>query len=478
MGRTVAGGSVIQSVASTASGTASTTSPSVGGKEGYPCFMMLGGNGNTYWSAKVYNSEFCVISEPWGDAMDTTVAYKYGLRNDGMYGYQADAGTLGAQFSTQLSSSYEHYTQSVHNTDQYPFSQSINCTPKGYWKGNSIYAGFSKRFYNSHLINAVMTEGRRPRRFFCNEGRYFYEAQSIDNLSRTHKKFEFDMQSISDVTLASASFGNACYNMRTKRLAYVNKLSSYNAHFIIMESTKCLFDDGPEAFFENMTVTNQFSNTSNITQFRNADSDACAILLGDNNLIGLHYRYSNSAYYYVIDTSGNQVVSDEAGGTTSYGNNQGREYCNKMQSTWDHEWALMYSAYHYYGNGLIGHSASTRDPSKYFEHIFGNSSGGGFAYPLGRSGFFFAIGDNHDNKGLTVRSWDFGVSKGYLDQANIPVSIGTTAGVQEIANGSAITPTAYQTGMTGWSQTTHYPRYTGCSYWPEINSSMTYPGEI
>ena len=481
MGRFTSGGSVIQAASSASLPSGSALSPQDGGKEGYPCFMMLGGDMNSYHHAKVYNSEFVVISDAWADANHTTNNYIYGLRADPMFAYNSDFGTLHSQLTSQDWTSEPQYTQSVYNTDQYPFSYMINSTPRGYWKADSLHSSEGNFFAGYKKISVVMTEGRRPRRVFCTEGRYFYEAAFQGNFMRTHARYEIDIDTLISASLGTTSHGSACYNMRTKKLAVVSKTSSYNALFVIISSDKCLFDDGPEEFFANALVEKEFTNSSNIQQYRNADSDHARVILGDNDYIALHYKYSNSYYYTVVDPNGDIAIQDEVATTTSYGFAQGSYYNTRIQSTWDHEWAFGFIPYYYYGCGMAGVTHSTRDPRIHFSLLNTANSGGGFVYPKGRSGFFFSVGDNHDSKGLTTGIWDFSNTDvsgtPYSPTAEYEIARGQTA-VSAYTPGTNITPSNNQSAMTGYYYSTNYPRFTGCTYWPNQDSSMSYAGEI
>lgn len=446
-------------------------------KEGYPCFgIYAGDNGASYMNSSVYNSSFQIISPPYTSVNITTAtSYAGGMVGDAMYGVSGDeAYSTQTSFSTQASGGV--FSASMHQIDQYPMALTYDCSSLGYRTGLSLHQISQSKFSNSvYLINQVLPEGVRPRRFFCMLDNDFYEVHSLAAMvSKT------DRVNLSTYRVASANtdgYGSACYNEKTKTLVVTHGTASTATTFNIFKSTTVDLNSCNTLtdFFASCVVTG--FTLARTTYHAESRYDRC-ILVGDNDLIFMSYRVGNNLQADLINPS-TQVKTALATvtGTTSYGQQQGAAYDTKFNLTWDGKWAVLYQPYYYYGNGICAYVVSVEDPTRYFTYLYTGSADGCAMTPIGKDSFCFLHGTNTDSDGISINRICMKHTSTTGTEATFIATSNTGGAVTAISNGGAINPALHTTTLSGGGFTTNYPNFMNINWWP-INGKRSYEGVV
>jgi len=451
--------------------------------EGYPLFNMYGGDFNSQGATSLnLDSQFQVVSAPWGAVATTTVTQQYGMMGDPMFAYSnpgADAGVTNSVMTTQTLSHYGSFTQSLHQNDQYPQALFGSVSATGAQRFNQFISGAgTKGVLGGKLVNHVMPEGMRPRRNFSMHHNTFYESPGLTRLDTIIDSFALNTKSISRTK--TVGIGSVGYNENTKTLVTIHSANSTACTATKFVSTVNLNTCASLAeFFAAATVT-EFEITMQTADGQNYSDKV--VVVGDNGWVGISYRNSNSLYASTYDLSGGNgavVHFTSVNGTTSYGVSQGAAYYTKMNLTWDGKWAAAYTPYYYYGCGMLCHIFSTEDPRRCVHALQTSASGGGAMLPIGKSGFVWLNGSNTDSAAVTHCSWDFGLTNRTSHTSSTVYthsSLGITSTLPGIANNANLSASQnFKTGITGIHYSTSYPRFMTVNYWP-TNGRITYEG--
>jgi len=450
-------------------------------REGFPLFNQWGGQGNQDWQCKNYDSSFQPVGGPWAAVTNSTSSYRMGMLGDPTFAYsRADFGTANGQLTSQGYNTWDNWQQSLHQNDQYPASAFGSVAAQGYQTFYSLHNTTSTKLYKGYvLINQIMPEGMRPRRFF---GMYDNSFMEFAGLTQMNQNIDLvDLSTYSTARTKTEGRGSAGYNEKTQTLVTIhsNATSSWTITKYVSTVNLNLCDNLKD-FFDTATVT-EFEHTA--SAYNSQSRYDKVVVVGDNNWIGVSYRYGNNFNSEVIDISGNNettIILTSISGTTSYGIDQGVMYYSKMNLTWDGKWAAAYQPYYYYGGGLSSYIFSTEDPRRNFRINNTNSSGGGALFPIGKSGFVYFNGQNTDSTDVYMIAWDFKNTDkvNYLDNTTYAHSnTSFTTAVPTIINGSVLNSsvTTTKSGLTGNSYTTSYPRFMTVNYWP-LNGKQNYEG--
>lgn len=452
-------------------------------KEGYPVFNQWGGAGNQNWICTNYDSHFQPVNSPWAAAANSTTSYRFGLLGDPMIGYSnIDFANADSQLSSQGYTSWNQWQQSLHQNDQYPQSAYGSVSALGMPLFYSLHnSGASTKLQKGYmLINQVMPEGIRPRRFFGMYDNTFMEYAGLTQMNQNIDSI--DLSTYATSRTATEGRGSAGYNENTRTLVTIhsNNTTAWTITKFVgkVDLNSC---ETLEEFFNNATVTEY--NHSAQANDAEARYDK-AIVVGDNNRIGVSYRIGNDMYGEVIDLSdaGEATITlTTIGGTTSYGMNQGVQYYTKVNTTWDGKWAAAYQPYYYYGCGIVAYIFSTEDPRRNFRIQNTTTAGGGALFPIGKSGFVYFNGQNADSNDVYMVSWDFKTTnKGNYTEDTRYAHSNTSfnSAVPAIANGGMLNSSisAWKSGMSGNWYSTTYPRFMTVNYWP-LNGKTQYEGD-
>ena len=447
-------------------------------KEGLPVFGVRGGTtGNQHWSFNVLTSEFLPLGDPWiAQANSTTSGARSGMLLDpnDCYSWSDYSDNAQGQLSTQSAGS-DNWYQSLHNNDQYPMGMCHDCSPDGFYMTNQWvhHANGVKYGSGRFLINQVLPEGVRARRFFLLNGNYFHEAFSSATLDVYRDTYDFSSLRPTGFTSRTQARGTAGYNERTKTLVMTHGDATNTLTVTHFTGNVCLNHcDSLEQFFTGATVK---AYDIAWTYDAQAQYDR-TIVVGDNGVILMGHRDGNHLRGVVWDSTAETPTStalNGVNGTTSYGLANGNQYYTKMQLSWDGNWAFIYQPYYYYGCGVCAYVVSTRDPNRYFTYLTTQTGGGGAIMPLGESGFAHFVGTNTDNSGTMYNQIQlkFAGTTGVAD-AYIPTGGGGTT----VAVGGALTA-AYDRIPFDFHYTTSYPRFFTINWWP-INGKTSYEGTL
>ncbi len=450
-------------------------------KEGYPTFCEWGGEGNQNWHVKLYDSFFQPIGSPWASAANSTTSYRFGMLADPTFGYSSiDYANANDQLSSQSYSSWNCWQQALHQNDQYPVSMFGSVSALGMQTFHSLNNTENlKLIRGKYLINQVMPEGMRPRRFFGMNNNSFIEYSGLTQMN-TYKDF-VNLSTYKITRTINEGYGSAGYNERTKTLVTLHGNNDRTVIATVFKSSINLNTcTNLTEFFANATVK-EYSIT-----IQTSGSDCRydkVVVVGDNDWVGISYKESNNQYADVVDLSGKNNTTIALGSisnTTSYGTSQADPYYTKMNNTWDNNWAAAYTPYYYYGCGLSAYIFSTKDPRRNFRIQNTNTNGGGAMLPIGKSGFVYLNGENTDGAAVNMVSWDFAqtdhteyTSNTVYVHSNISTS---DTSLPAIANGSFLNASANRrSGMTGHSYTTCYPRFMAVNFW-SLNGKNSYEG--
>lgn len=447
-------------------------------KEGLPCFGIWAndGNGNTHASFRVLNSEFQIISPPYGSTTTSTASYRFGMSGDASYGYSSD---LNSYFNTSstLSSNVLNTTAanaSLHCHDQFPMGMFTDCNASGYMSGHTT-SGTNYLMNSAHfLIDQILPEGVRPRRFWCMNGNSFYEAQSLQSLAQPISAI--DLSTKRTLNGSTEGTGSACYNENIKTLVTTHGNATGALQVNVFKSTVDLNSVVDVAtFFNNATIT---SCTITITYEAQSRYDRC-IVLGDSGNFVIGYRNGNNlnGAFVNISNIASPVVTtlNAVAGTTSYGQSQGSQYLTRLQTTWDGKWACIFQPYYYYGCGICAYVVSIEDPSRYFTILQTDTSYGGALMPINKSQFAYFLPINTDGEGLNVAIFDFTNTARTGTSTTVAGTLYDQSKVATYANGAALNSTTYPFAVHGGYYSTCYPQITTINYWP-LNGHTNYAG--
>jgi hypothetical protein len=241
-------------------------------------------------------------------------------------------------------------------------------------------------------------------------------------------------------------------------------------------------------FFDNLTSTEYF--TDSWSQQSNKDN---VVIVGNNGHVGFSSKEGNGLKYAAYDcntggsTSGSTRrsyawTSFQGSQTTSYGANQGSQYCTKFNTTWDNTWGMVYNPYYYYGVGLAGWAVNLENPRKFTGISQTKSNRGNPWVAHGRTGFHGGNSDNTDSTTWRTYSMAFdptdsdhtqntrvymgdGSGDGVIQNGN-----GTMGGSYSNGTGSAALSNTY-TGLTGGYYSTCYPLLTNINWWGAYGSA-------
>lgn len=448
-------------------------------KEGYPCFGLWGSDGGNQVSVfRVFNSDFQIMSPPYGSTAQSTSNYQFGMSGDAMYAYsQSDAGSM---YQTQSTLSTNGLTTTAANAslyakDQFPVGAFSDCGPNGYMSGNSIY-GSSTRYTGAgrYLIDQILPEGVRPRRYFCVNANSFWESQSLHNIES--QKSSVTLNTYRTANTRTQSYGSACYNEKTKTLVTTHGDGTGTLDVNVFKSTVDLNSVASVVeFFAAATVTSCTISTTNSTD----GAYDRPIVLGDNGNFMMGYRSGNSliGYHVNIANIASPVVTtlNTVSGTTSYGMSTDVRCSTRLQTTWDGKWAIIYQSYHYYGNGVCAYIVSIEDPQRYFTLLNTDTTYGGAIMPIGKSKFMYVSPSNTDGDGLRLSAYDFTTTSKTGTADTVVGSLNSQSRNAAIVNGGALNPSFYTYALHGGYYSTCYPHIQTINWWP-LNGKTSFEG--
>lgn len=452
-------------------------------KEGLPCFAMTYGNANNQFSLRVFNSQFQVMLPPYGNVdYTTTSSYRYGMAMDPFYMYSwSDSTDPESVLGTESAGGGSNWYQSMHQNDQYPSAMYADISSLGYRTGvnflGSSTTGNSKPGSGRYLINQVLPEGVRPRRFFSIESNTMWESSSMTQLLGNVDRYDFSALRPTGFTARASCIGAAGYNEKTKQLVIVfgDSGGASTATVLVFTGNVDLNScSSLQQFFTGATVKAfDISITYDATNLNDK-----TVVVGDNGKVVIGYRVGGNLYGAIFDVNAatpTATALNAVSGTTSYGLNSGPEYYTKMQLSWDGKWAFIYQPYYYYGCGVCGYIVSTEDPTRYFTYLDTSSSGGGAVMPNNTSRFVVFNGSNTDSAGVYANVIDLTNTS---RTGSAATTIATSGGnVAAIANGGAVNAGFQNLHMHGGFYSTCYPRIFTVNWWP-INGKWTYEGAI
>ena len=449
-------------------------------KEGLPLFATYFGSLNQNFSHRVLNSDFQAVGSPWASQGNTTATYQHGMLNTAVFGYSSSSDAITHVTSSLSSEDYTAWSswgQSLHQIDQYPSSAYGSTSALGFLSWFRFLAGQSKLDHGYKLINQVMPEGMRPRRFFGMISNTFMEFKNLSAM--TYGIDILALETLPGVTRTySLGNGTAGYNERTQTLVTVH---SSNGTCI---ATKFV---NANVNLNTCSSLSEFFSTATMTEFpiemstsgSDSNSDK-VIVVGDNNWVGISYRQGTSMYASTYDLTGGgsaPIHMTTLNMTTSYGVSYGSQYYTKMNTTWDGMWAAAYTPYYYYGSGCFGYVFSTTDPRRCM-NIQNSTTSGGALVAIGKSGFTYFSSLNCDGYSIYQIGWDFKTTnKLYAAGAETTYSHTNESGVRPInQNGQMNSSTSGNTsGIEGGHGSTCYPYFQTVNYW-SLNGKNTYEG--
>jgi len=443
--------------------TGSTTDPR---KEGLPMFAIGYGTFNQRTSLRVIDSNFNIQGSPWSAIFNTTISYSGGINADAMWGYGSgsspDMGAWNSGLSSQGYSSYDSFLESLHQHDQYPTGMYVDVSSDGMMNGQTMHGfSYTKTLRGRYLINQVLPEGCRPRRYFQMEDNVFRECSNMGSLNLGIDSV--NLATYRDNTTYTVGRGSAGYNEKTKTLVTLHYSGSsvvINRFVSTVDLNSC---NNLAEFFSAATVT-----SSSGTRTGSSDQGDTVVVVGDNGYVACQYRYSNNVYADSIAPNNTYTKSfyTSVNGTTSYGIDQGNPYYNKMQLSWDGKWAAAYSPYYYYGCGVLAHFFSVEDPRRYTTVNVG-SSDGATLMPIGKSGFMVCTPQNTDSYSVYMNQYNFTNTDRTNHTASTVYSHTNADGNVAIANGGAMNPSINpRNNLHGGYGSTCYPKFFTVNQWP------------
>lgn len=504
MGRTLIGGTAV------ATATASTSSQSWQEKqtEGYPIFGMWGSDGgNQYQAMQMYDSTFSVKGTPHGAKTGTTSSYQFGNYSDGAMGYQGDF-TANYATNAQLTSqpySSSYWVQANRNNTVFPMHEYIDLSPAGSWRsvyGTNNTSTLSTIYRKYWLMNWVLPEGRRPRKFLSVENQYINQFSDMKRMPSKHLGRRFTWTTwlqtshpviYAAITATAQSWygaGNASYNERTNKLMISWQTSTTNQHCAILiagEAGKLLSspDVTPTEWFEAATPvswtnwTMAFNTgTANDTRYDHK------IMLGDNDKAAIfNHQAASNMYMCLMDWNSGSAGSHTYDSTYTsvstggYSSTNGQYYHTRFQSTWDQNWHMAFTGTYQEGCGMAGLIVSTKDPSRVFKYRHAVNIGYG-VLPIGKSSFMFHAGENTDSSTKPGGIISLGATS-QVGTADTTYSYSSGVISLSIVNKGTLTSVGQlQSGINNLKYTTDYPTFITCNWWPKDDYIFGSPSSI
>jgi hypothetical protein len=468
-------------------------------KEGLPLFGLLGqdGSGNQNWNYRVFDSAFRNVGSPWGSFSNSTTNYRAGILADPSHGYSMNdhGDNVGAvNFSSEGYNSYSAFNRSGYQVDQYPHAMYYTASREGHisWQSYHNMTGSFEFQVGWTKINQVLPEGCRPRRIFCNRSFSLREQSGNNQLANMD---HYDYSSHLDSTQAANDIAvGTGYNEKTKTLVMIHSNGETSNQPKTIHIFKSAVDLNSvtriKDFFDNLTSTEYFTDS-----WSQQDNKDHIVIVGNNGFVGFSRKEGNGVTYGVFDCNngtglGTTGASRQFGSwqsfqgstTTSYGANQGAQYCTKFNTTWDNTWGLIYNPYYYYGVGIAGWAVNLENPRKFIGVSQTKSDRANPYLAHGRTGFHGGYSENTD--GTTYRTYGFAfdptdsdhtvntkVYKGNSDGNNvIPTSNSHQGGTYSNGSGVVSLDLCY-TGITGGYHSTCYPLLTNINWWGAYGSA-------
>ncbi len=465
-------------------------------KEGLPLFGLLGtdGSGNQNWNYRVFDSGMRNVGSPWGAWSNSTTSYRAGILGDATHGYQQEDfnSNQGADLSSQGYGSYVNWNFSGYQVDQYPHAMYYSASREGHISWQSYHQVTSSFEFQVGWtkINMVLPEGCRPRRIFCNR-RHSLREQSGNNQLANIDHYDYSSHLL--YTSHPYAVGTG-YNEKTKTLVMLhsgNETSDASKCVHIFKSSKDLNSvTRIKDFFDNLTSTEYF--TDSWSQQSNQDN---IVIVGNNDHVGFSSKEGNGLKYAAYDCSNGTGLgttgasrrsyswtSFQGSQTTSYGANQGSQYCTKFNTTWDGTWGMVYNPYYYYGVGIGGWAVNLENPRKFIGISQTKSNRGNPWVAHGRTGFHGGNSDNTDS--TTWRTYSFQLDPTDSDHTtSTRVMMGDSSGNSIVPNGNGNVGGEYTngtgvaslnncyTGLHGGYFSTCYPLMTNINWWGAYGSA-------
>jgi hypothetical protein len=412
--------------------------------------------------------------------------YRYG-------GSDVSQGPAGDNLSTQASNSYKQWMGSIHQVDQYPFTQSYSASKDGNISFNSIHE-FNKNLKGSAagstLINQVLPEGCRPRRIFS-----VYEGSpklvEIESSGQRQVKSTYDYTSHLISGLYGSSFCAGGYNEKTKTLVIISSpTTSSTTHYgTIFKSSKDLNSvKNIKEYFDNLTSTESFNHSLSIAQQHDI-----VTVVGNNGFVGVSWnnQSQNTLMYEVYDCNVKGVATGQSARqhgtthtytgsvTTSYGIAQGQSYYTKFNTTWDGTWGAIYCSYYYHGCGINSYIVNLENPKKFICMNSSRTGSGSLFMPMGRTGFGMFAAGNTDSSPVEFGCRNFDPTDS--DETTTTWSVAhLNSGVQlttATSNGAALPLSNSYSLLHGGYYSTCYPLITTINWWGSYGSdSSSYCG--
>ncbi len=482
-------------------GGSSTTDPR---KEGLPLFGLWGGSGdqNTQMNYRVFDSNFRIVSSPWGAVTSTTSNYRFGLLSDGSHAYNMnDHGTdFHSDLTTQGYSSWTNYQKSLYQIDQYPHCFHYTVSREGFptWQSYHQFTSSFEYQVGWTKLNMVLPEGVRPRRTFTNRRHTMREFMGNSDCNCDYYDYSSHLV---DPAVYNYATGTG-YNEKNKMLVMIHSgdesgNTSKSIH-IFKSSVDLNATTRIKDFFDNLEWTEYFTDT-----WTNQNNKDWCVVVGNNCWVGFGLKQSNSKRYGVFDCNQKGVGVDTTGAsrqwstwqdfagstTTSYGATQGHQYYTKFQTTWDGTWGMIYSPYYYYGCGINAFAMSLENPRKFININQTKSSRVNPWVAWGRTGFHGGWSDNCDSEVWQTYAFAFD-PKDSDHTVDTRVYKGSTSGEGAMPDNNSLVGgdftnktgvcslDAMRTGLHGGTQTTNYPMLMGVNWWGSYgNADASYGGK-
>jgi len=441
-------------------------------REGYPMYVNIHGEGNSYWNVRILDSNLNAVGSPWSAALNTTLSYKSGVLNDSTYGYSTDGGSFTSNYTSQPVSITNIY-QSVHHDDQYPFNMAVNANAGGMFEGVCTHSiSRSKWSFGRFLISQILPEGTRPRRFFGLDDDVFFEYHNLSTME--DPKSRFDLTPFFSVDPSTGgnhrAMGSACYNERTNTLVTLHRVAA-SAVFNVFTGQSGLNLNkekscpNPKKWFENASVTG-FTIGSGFGNTTVTDERATRVILGDNGQIATVQRLTTTLQYRLIE-GGAITATDTVSGGWNTGPDQGSQYYIKTKMTWDNNWSWSGLANYQEGGEFRGYLISTKNPARYIKYASDSGNRYQNLLPNSRSAFMSFDHVNTDGVPAELCVLDLDLDQNPLTGTDpIIARVGASPTAQERAIGSSLNTSYFSVPHNHGYYSTSYGYYAPLNWWP------------
>ena len=437
-------------------------------KEGWPLYLNIYGDGNSYWTVRVLDHELRAVSSPWSAALNTTLSYKGGVLNDSVWGYSVDAAALTGRGTSQAYSFSNLSIGSALHDDQYPQSSMINSAVGGMFEGTSPHASTSnhKFGYGHYLITQILPEGIRPRRYFGIDGNYFYEYHNLNSMNG--RKNRINLSDYRDNTSLNDCYGYACYNERTNTLVTVHRGGSNGTVNIFkgrsdLNLNKEASTPNIKDWFEAATVTS-FANNNFVNGSAN-DERTGRVGIGDNGEIVCIEHHSSLMRYRLFRDG--EYIKEYNISTGGYSPDDGlSQYYIRMKATWDNNWIIPTASYYQEASEVSSIFISTKNPSRFFG--FYDNTGNTHRNFVPHRGSGFLLFNNENTDGAAEPLCRVGLehdSNAVSGEDPITVSYGQNAIPTEINVGTTIQSSFYSSAHNHGYYSTSYGFYIPTHWW-------------